>query len=153
MSYADEVLDAGNILVQMLREKEDHEVRIARQKQKVAALAELCHDSEFADQTLDLDLGSISDAVRTVMRSSRKEWLNTSEIKSRLEELGFPIHRYKAPVATIGTVLKRMADDQEVVIEKRGVYSKYKWVGPSARIKGWLDALEKEMKGNPQREK
>lgn len=144
MSYRDDLIDEGTILAQMLRDKEDYEVRIARQKQKIAALAELCDDSDFAARAIDLDLGSISDAVRTVMRSSRKEWLNTGEIKSRLEELGFLIHRYKAPIATIGTVLKRMADDREITIEKRGVYSKYKWIGPSAKIKAWLEAMERE---------
>ena len=134
MTYRDDLIAACAILAQMLRDKEDFEVRIARQKQKIAALAELCNDSEFAERAMDLDLDSISDAVRAVMRSARKEWLNTGEIKSRLEELGFVIHRYKAPLATIGTVLKRMADDREIVIEKRGVYSRYKWLGPSVRI-------------------
>lgn len=144
MGYREDLNEARVALGEMMREKEEQEVRIAKQKRKVAALAELCDESEFSDETLDLGLGSISDAVRTAMRSSRKEWLNAGEIKSRLEELGFPVNDYKAPVATITTVLKRMAEGNEVVIEKRGVYSEYKWVGSIQQINALLKSADKK---------
>jgi hypothetical protein len=139
MGYQDDLHREKRELAAMLREDEEMHVRIARKKRRIAALAELCSDSGLADQSQEFELGGISDAVRSVMRSSRKEWLNVGEIKSGLEEFGFPVKDYKSPIATIITVLKRLVEEEEVVVDKRNKdYAEYKWVGPMKQINALL---------------
>jgi hypothetical protein len=129
--YEKDLKQAKDELANMLAGRERMEIEIARQKRKVAALAELCDESDIADQLIDLELGGLTEACTTVLRGSRKEWLNTSEIQSALKELGFPISAYKAPNASIATTVNRLAEDGVVVADKRlGAGAiEYKWVG------------------------
>lgn len=128
--YRDELKKARQELAELIRAREEIEIKIAKQKRKIAALAELCDESEFADQSLDLDLGDLTEAVKTALRSSRKEWLHVGEVISILQELGFPIRDYKAPTATVSTSLRRLKERDEVVAQKVGPDYEYKWVGP-----------------------
>jgi len=130
--YVRDLTEASDSLVEMLAEKEKLEVAIARQKKRIAALVELCDTDEDAEPTIDLDLGGLTDACRTVLRGSRKTWLTISEIQQGLQELGFPLKDYKAATASITTTVNRLVDAHEVVIEKHvGGANEYKWVGPS----------------------
>jgi len=130
-----ELLKAREELADLLGKREEIEVAIARQKRKVAAWSELCDESEIGDpvndalEALGLDLGGLSDACRTAMRASRKEWMTIAEIQATLKELGYPLDKYKAPTASITTTVNRLADSGEVVVEKRPGASEYKWVG------------------------
>jgi hypothetical protein len=128
-------------LIKLLKEQEELEVKIARQKKRLAALAELCNDNEIAEPP-DLDLGGLSDAVRTAMRASRKEWLTTADIQGLLRELGFPLNEYKAPAASITTTVNRMVDGGEVVASPRSQAgaTEYKWVG---KVLGRVELLRK----------
>lgn len=137
-THQEELLKAREELAALLRKKEEIEITIARQKRKVAAWSELCDESEIGDgatealESLGLDLGGLSDACRTAMRASRKEWMTITEIQETLKELGFPLDKYKAPTASITTTVNRLADAKEVVVEKRpGGASEYRWVGPA----------------------
>lgn len=128
--YRNDLHEEREKLAQLLKSQEEMEVKIARQKKRVAALAELCDESEFTDQVLDLELGGLTDVCRTAMRGSRKEWMTIPEIQEAVKELGFPLHTYKAPAASITTTVNRLADAGEVVVSKRpGGGSEYKWVG------------------------
>ncbi len=135
-NYQKDLKQAREDLADLLANREQIEIEIARQKRKVAALSELCDESELGDgvnealQSLGLDLGGLSDACRTAMRASRKEWMTITEIQESLKELGFPLDKYKAPTASITTTVNRLADNNEVIVEKRlGGASEYKWVG------------------------
>jgi len=122
----------------LLEQKERIEVDIAKQRRKVAAWQELCateeDDTPSALPHLEslLDLGGLTEAIKTVLRGSRKEWMNTSEIMTALRELGFPLEKYKAPMASITTTVNRLVDGGEVVVERRSNpgAAEYKWVGP-----------------------
>jgi len=129
--YQEDLRLARATLTALLAARENIEKDIARQKRKIAALAELCNEGEFIDMSVDLDLGGLTVACITVLRASRKEWLNTTEIQTALKELGFPIHTYKAPNASIATTVNRLVEDGVVVADKRlGAGAiEYKWVG------------------------
>src|ERR1022692_4728148 len=100
-----EFAKAVNELGTLLNQKEALEVEIAKQRRKVAAWQELCAAED--DATLDpglkacsdafleglLDLGGLTDACRTVLRGSRKEWMTATEIQAGLKELGFPLDK------------------------------------------------------------
>jgi hypothetical protein len=137
--YRDDLKQERETLANLLQQREEIEVKIARGKKRIAALAELCDESEFAEQVLDLDLGGLTDVCRTVLRASRKTWLTIPEIQEAIKELGFPLDQYKAAPASITTTVNRLVDGKEVVVDKRPQgASEYKWVG---RDLVWLRAL------------
>lgn len=134
--YIKELQKAREELAQLIRKREDIEVDIARQKRKVAAWAEVCDEGEVTESSnalamaIGLDLGGLTDACRTAMRSSRKEWMTVTEIQEALKELGFPLEKYKAPIASITTTVNRLVDGNEATMEKRpNGANEYKWVG------------------------
>jgi len=121
----------------LLLEKERIETEIAKAKRRIAAWTELCDDTETGELVPDLDLGGLTDACRTVLRSSRKEWMTTADIQNDLRELGFPLGDYKAPAASITTTVNRLVDAGEVAVDRRSNpgATEYKWapVHPGAR--------------------
>jgi predicted transcriptional regulator len=119
-----------NELERLLREREEIEVKIAKTKRRLAAWAELCDDTEAGEQVVELDLGGLTEACRTALRSSRRAWINVTEVKDILEGLGFPIKDYKAPIASLTTTLNRLSESGEVVSAKIGNTTDYRWVGP-----------------------
>jgi hypothetical protein len=121
----------GETLAKLLRERDDIEIKIARQRKRVSALAELCDESEFGDNPFDFDLGGLADVCRTAMRASRKEWMTIAEIQAAIKELGYPLDKYKAPAASITTTINRMVKEEEVRIAKRSTpgANEYKYVG------------------------
>jgi hypothetical protein len=130
VDYRGELKKHRAALALLLAEREDVEVKIARLKKKVAAFAELCDEGEAVDPAIDLDLGGLTDVCKTAMRASRKEWMTIAEIQKTVEELGFPLEQYKAPAASITTTVNRLADSEEVEVDRRlGESVKYKWVG------------------------
>jgi hypothetical protein len=134
-NYQKDLQSAKDKLAELLVNKEHIEVQIARQKRRVAALAELCNADEASESEVDLDLGGLTEACTTVLRGTRKDWLNISEIQTALKELGFPIHTYKAASASITTTVNRLVEDGVVVFDKRlgtGA-TEYKWIGPGLK--------------------
>ena len=127
-----ELEKAAEKLKHLFEQREQIEVEIARQQRKVAAWAELCNDSAYTE-ALDLGLGGLSHACRTALRASRKGWMNTTEIMTALRELGFPLQKYKAPMASITTTVNRLVEAGEVDVNRRpnpGA-TEYKWIGQS----------------------
>jgi chromosome segregation ATPase len=129
--YAAEFTKAVDELADLEVQREKLERRIARQKRKVAALAELCDDSEDAPQLADLNLGGLTEACRTAMRGSKIEWMTIAEIQQALLDLGFPLKDYKAPAASITTTVNRLVEAGEAKVERRQPgLSVYRYVGP-----------------------
>jgi hypothetical protein len=129
-------------MARLLDEKERLEVQIAKQRRKVAAWQALASeegerdnadsDSQFAAEIIFKEEG-LSDACRTVMRSSTMEWMTTADIQSGLRQIGFPLENYKAPHASITTTINRMAGPDGEVVANRSSNpgaTLYKWVGP-----------------------
>ena len=135
-NYRDDLKRERETLGRLLRQREETEIKVARTKKRIAALAELCDESEFAEQVLDLDLGGLTDVCKTVLRASRKGWMTIPEIQEAIKELGFPLSEYKAPTASITTTLNRMVGETVVVDKRSGGGSEYKWVGLGARPEG-----------------
>ena len=135
--YADDLVQAMDELAKMVAHREELEVQIARTKRKVALLSQLCDETDQLAPIPDLDLGGLTDACRTVLRGSRKEWMTATEIQGGLKGLGFPLEKYKAPYASITTTVSRMAEGEnaEVVVSRSNNpgATEYKWVGPTFR--------------------
>lgn len=146
--YAVDLGQAMEALSRMLEQQEELEIQIARTKRKIALLSQLCEETDTLAPIPDLDLGGLTEACATVLRASRKEWMNTTEIKNGLQELGFSLEKYKAPMASITTTVNRMVNAGDVVQSSNtnpGAVE-YKWLGMSNRpeaTKNFAAALER----------
>jgi hypothetical protein len=110
-SYAVDFVTALAELQRMVEERDALETRIARQKKRVAALAELARPEEDAPGPTGLVEG-ITDACRTVLRGAERPLLPI-EVKERVEALGLP--QQKNLLASVHTVLKRLAVSKEAI--------------------------------------
>jgi hypothetical protein len=99
-SYAQALNAARRELDALLRQRDQIETRIARVRHTVAALSALC------DEPTPVELG-LTDAIRTVLRGS-VEALAPTDVKERLDVLGFDLSSHANPLASVHTVLKRL---------------------------------------------
>lgn len=121
-------------LAKMFQQREEIDVRIAKQQRRLAALVALIDDSEETDEIMELNLGGLTDAIRTALRTAGPRGLTPSETMARLKQLYFPVNDYKNFAASLGTVLKRLVASGEVRKAIHDVYgdrdqSVYVWVG------------------------
>ena len=128
------VRQAREELARMFQQREEIDVRIAKQQRRLAALVALVDDSEETDQIMELNLGGLTDAIRTALRTAGPRGLTPGETTARLKQLYFPVSDYKNFAASIGTVLKRLVESGEVRKAIHDVYdgrdhSFYAWVG------------------------
>jgi len=152
----DELSVARDELAQMFAEREALEVEIAKQQRRIAALAELVNEGEEVDELLELNLGGLSDAVRSVFRAASAEGLTPTETRDRLTHLHFPVNEYKNFLASLHVVLKRLETAGEI---RKAVHDKhdgrdnsvYQWVPKyefSKRLKG---RFERRLRGRFER--
>jgi hypothetical protein len=60
----------------------------------------------------------LTDACRVVLKAARRD-MTPTEVRDRLEAIGFPLTRYTNSLAAIHTVLKRLHDAAEVLFVER----------------------------------
>jgi hypothetical protein len=113
-THRDELVQAREDLCQMFIAREQLEVEIARQQRRIAALTALVNESEEVDELLELNLGGLTDAVRSVFRASERSGLTPVEVRNRLSHLYFPVNEYKNFMATLHTVLIRLEKNKEI---------------------------------------
>ena len=144
-----EVEEARAKLADLFRQREELEIQIAKQQRRVALLAALVDESEETDQILELNLGGLTDVVRSALRTGGSRGLTPLEVRTRLIQLSFPIGEYKNFMASLHSVLKRLVDSGEVrtaIFDKPGGRdgSVYRWVGG---IKNRFESQFKHRKG------
>jgi hypothetical protein len=128
--YAEALAAARAELESMLAKRDALDVRIARLRQSIAALAALC------DEPASQDLG-LTDAVRTVLRGS-VEALAPTELKDRLDGLGVDISSHVNGLASVHTVLKRLVQSGEArSAEGYGGKTVFWWHRPMQGIAVW----------------
>jgi hypothetical protein len=113
-----ELLEARQKLEQMYVEKDEIEVRIAKQKRIVAALTELADVGEDSGPPEGLVKG-ITDACKTAVIGATKP-LYPSEVRDRIKALGFPDQQNL--LASVHTVLKRLDQAGEIKLTEDGTY-------------------------------
>src|SRR5579863_6339105 len=113
-THRDELVAARTTLAQALVDKEHLEIEIAKQQRRVAALTALVNESEEVEELLELDLGGLTDAVRSVFRASNNYGLTPLEVRGRLVQLYFPVTEYKNFMASLHSVLNRLKEGGEI---------------------------------------
>jgi|SRR5882724_1731008 len=147
-------------LMDLFMKREQLNVLIAKQQRRLAALAALVDESEQADKIMEMDLGGLSDAVRTAIKTAFPSGLTPREIRTRLIQLYFPVSEYKNFMASLHAVLNRLVEGKEIKVAIIDVHegrneSVYRWIGrtvPLSSLSGsmsledWLAINEQEWK-------
>lgn len=132
-THRDELAEARNRLSEMFASRERLDVEIAMQQRRIAALATLVNESEEVDELLDLNLGGLTDTVRTVFMAAGGYGITPIEVRSRLVQLYFPVHEYENFMASLHSVLGRLEKNGEIkaaIIDRRDGRdeSVYRWI-------------------------
>lgn len=120
MKYVAELYAAQAELNQLLKQREQLEIDIAKKRYQIAALFALTEDNEEVDQVVGMTLGGLTDAVLSAFRSAAYKPLRPVQVKERLAQLGFPVDNYKNIMAAIHTVIKRLFDAGKIVDASEG---------------------------------
>lgn len=109
------VKDALGRLTELLRQREALDIAIAKQQRRAAALAGLVDESEEGHRILELELGGLTDAIRSVLRAACPgKGITSKEIKIRLSQLYFPVNEYQNFMSSLSSVLNRLTRSGEV---------------------------------------
>jgi len=136
------VEDAREELAKLFGQREDLEIQIAKQQRRLAALAALIDDSEETDQILNLNLGGLTDSIRTALRAAGTRGLTPAEIRTRLIQLYFPVNGYKNFRASLSTVLKRLVRAGEV---RRMIHDDHE--GRDESVYVWVGGIKNRFEG------
>jgi predicted RNA-binding protein YlqC (UPF0109 family) len=126
-NYQTDLDKAHARLRELLDQREQLQITIAKQRLRIAALMSLAEQNEEIDQVVGMTLGGLADACRTALRSAAFDSLTPMQVKDRLAQLGFSVEHYRNVMAAIHTTLKRLADTGEVVSMRRGDETTYQW--------------------------
>ncbi len=96
------------------REIEDRNQQIAALQQTMKAIAPLAGE-QAPEPVLDADTppGGMTDCIRAILEKA-VEPMTASELRERLESIGFDMESYSNPLATIHTVLRRLTEAGEI---------------------------------------
>lgn len=97
------------------QELEQCDKQIAALIQTMRAMAPLVGEEapELPVSDAEMISGGMTDCVRAILKKAA-EPLTASEIRESLEAIGFDMNSYSNPLATIHTVLRRLAESGEV---------------------------------------
>jgi len=151
-SYKADLANETRVLDLLLAKRENLEIRIAKQKKRIAALTELVQSDDDSPAPVGL-VDGITDACKTVLRAAEKP-LQPAEVRDRIEALGLPSQ--KNLLASVHTILKRLATANPLNVEEipaadGGSTPMYRWAQtlPSfLRSSRLLDQLMAENKQN-----
>lgn len=146
-SYKSALGSARNELGQLADQRDGIDRRMNQLKKIIESLLPLVEDEATEDQgaspalggeATDSDLG-ITAAIRRVFMVYHKETLTPLEVREALRRLGWDLTRHTNPMATIHSVLKRLAEQRELVAIDKG--------GKPAYIT-YAEALNRTLAGN-----
>jgi hypothetical protein len=143
-THRDELVEARNELAEMFAYREQLEFEIAKQQRRIAALTALVNEGQEVDELLEMNLGGMTEAVRSVFRASNDYGLTPVEIRDRLVALYFPVNEYKNFLASLHSVLGRLEKNGEikpVIVDRTNGRdeSVYQWITKHAlseRLRG-----------------
>jgi hypothetical protein len=92
------------------REEIDH--RLARIDAAIANLAVVLDDEPFE--------GGLAEAIRTVLKRKPGQWMMPTQVRNGLKEIGYDINQHTNIMASVHSVLKRLAETPDVQGVKGG---------------------------------
>jgi|GEM_PF-2825970 len=108
--YYDALFEAWGELQRIKEQERELAIRKAQLSKTVSALFPLV----FPD-SLDVNTMSLPNAIRLIMSGADRP-LSATDIQTKLEDLGFDLKKFENPLANIHTAMKRMAENDELVL-------------------------------------
>jgi hypothetical protein len=89
----------------------------------------IAHLSALAGEGFELDVSALgfTDACRVVLRDAYPARLTAIDVRDALGKRGFDLSSYTNPLASIHTILKRLADAGEANCKEEGFRTTYQW--------------------------
>ena len=128
--YADARTEFDNLQTQRAQLKnnlDECDKQIAALVQTINAIAPLVGEEPVAapaTEEPDAPPAGITDSIRTILAEAR-EPLSASEIRERLETMGFDMKSYSNPLATVHTVLRRLTESGEADAKEQDGVKKF----------------------------
>ncbi len=102
-------------------EKAELELAVAAHDQQIAALIQTMNAIAplIGEEAVDLPAreeappAGMTDCIRNILAKAG-EPLSASEVRDRLQEIGFDMQSYSNPLATVHTILRRLTESQEL---------------------------------------
>ena len=137
-------------LAKMYEKRQKLDIGIAKQQQRVSALALLAGE---VDETFEKMALGLTAACRAAFRAAGPQGLMPTELRDSLKRMGFALDKYSNPMASIHAVIRRLEDKGEIrnhIREKKeGVdKSAYQWAlkswGSSSSLANMLSDFERD---------
>ena len=119
-------------LRKLLDQRDQLSKRIEHTAELVSANANFLPEDERAAQLQKLSEmvagpPGFTDSVRNVLRNVPSQALTAKKVRDLLRGPGFDLSSYMNPLASIHTILKRLAERGEVVVSESGGEVHYRW--------------------------
>src|ERR1017187_7422371 len=119
-------------LRKLAAKREKLNLEIERVSAPITANAKFLPDEQKADQFLQLEqLGAdrpgFTDWVRKVLRANRGQAATAIAVREMLAKAGFNLSAYNNPLASIHTILKRLAERGEATASMNDGRMYYRW--------------------------
>jgi hypothetical protein len=145
--YRSSIVLSTHRLKKLIADRDKLELEIERTGEYIKANANFLPDAEREAQLKKLEQliaqpPGFTDAVRIVLSKNQGYSTTAIGVRELLVKSGFPLSGYSNPLASIHTILKRLADRGEVDTETVGGEMYYHWKGDderSRRIKAMDD--------------
>ncbi len=119
-----DLLSEQNALGECLKRQEAHEKKITGLRATIAAISRML-DRDFVEE----DAIGLTDAIREAFKSVGQGSLIPTEVKSRLEMMGYDTARYGNLMASVHTIINRLVQKGEIrQIGMRDNKPAYQWV-------------------------
>lgn len=119
--YLDAAIEALKKLDGLQKQRESIDAEAMKLEQFIIASANMLPDDgkeailgnlELKQELFRVTEAGLTVAVRSVLKIASGEWLTTTNVRDRLEKMGFDFSTYStSPLASISTVLRRMPSD------------------------------------------
>jgi hypothetical protein len=125
-------------LRRLVAKREKLNLEIERISELLIANANFLPDAEKADQLLQLeqlvaDPPGFTDSVRKVLRANRGQAATALAVRDLLAKAGFNLSAYTNPLASIHTILKRLAERGEAIASTNDGQIYYRWKADAPR--------------------
>jgi hypothetical protein len=145
-----ELKEAQMELAKMYEKRQRLDIGIAKQQQRVSALALLADE---VDETFEKMALGLTAACRAAFRAAGPQGLMPTELRDSLKKMGFAVDKYSNPMASIHAVIRRLEDKGEIrnrIHEKQEGIDKsvYQWAlkswGASSSLANMLADFERD---------
>jgi len=98
-------------LAKLYEKRQNLDIGIAKQQQRVSALALLANE---ANETFGKMALGLTAACRAAFRAAGPQGLMPTELRDSLKRMGFAVHKYNNPMASIHAVIRRLEEKGEI---------------------------------------